>query len=311
MINRDILIMSTDVYYFSGSGNSLVVARDIASKLDGNLIPIPSVVEKTGIRPQAEVIGIVFPVYYAEYRGVPLIVWRFAEKLEDLGPKYLFAVVTHAGGPGSTIEHLSRHLAEHGGKLSGGFTVKMDVPYPVSEKMKKALFGKELDKTETSSKVTEERQKVYDAWEGKLETIAEYVSRRKEGTFETHTPFVKFLVSLTLPLRRLIFMARYKALAEASGLSFYELVPLADKSFIVRDNCNSCEICAKVCPVGNIEITNGKPRWLHHCENCFACFKWCPQDAIVGKIVEYATRFHHPEVKLADFINQSSGGINA
>ena len=128
--------MSTDVYYFSGSGNSLAVARDIAAKLYGNLIPIPSVVEKTSIRPQAEVIGIVFPVYYAEYRGVPLIVWRFVEKIGDLGSKYVFAVATHAGGPGSTIEHLSKHLAKHGGKLAGGFTVKMAFPYPVSEKLK-------------------------------------------------------------------------------------------------------------------------------------------------------------------------------
>jgi ferredoxin len=264
--------------------------------------------DQTSIRPQTEVIGIVFPVYYAEYRGVPLIVWRFAEKIEDLGSKYVFAVVAHSGGPASTIEHFAKYLEKRGGKLAGGFTVYMDVPYPVSVKLKKALLGKELDRGGAEAKFSKEREKAYDAWKGKLETIAEYVSRRKEGTFETHTPFVKFLISLTLPLRRLIFMARYRGLAQASGLTFYELVPLADKSFQVNERCNGCGVCAQVCPVGNIEMVEETPCWLHHCENCFACFKWCPQDAIAGKIVEYATRFHHPEVKLTDFINQRSGG---
>lgn len=300
--------MGAAIYYFSGSGNSLAAARDIARELDGKLISIPSVVDQPNIRTEADVIGLVFPVYYAEYLGVPLIVWRFVEKLEDLGSKYFFAVATHSGNPASTVEHLAKHLEKRGGKLAGGFTVYMDVPYPISEKLKKAFFGKELDEIENNSKVMEERQKVYEAWKRKLETIARYVSRREEGTFETHTPFVKFLVSLTLPLRRLMFMARYKELAQTSGLPFYELVPLADRGFEVNERCKGCGVCVDVCPVGNIEITDGKPRWLHHCENCFVCFKWCPQDAVAGKIVEYGTRFRHPEVKLADFINQRSGG---
>jgi flavodoxin len=64
---------NADVFYFSGSGNSLVVARDIAKELDGNLIPIPSIMDKTTIETDAEVIGIVFPVYYADFGGIPLI----------------------------------------------------------------------------------------------------------------------------------------------------------------------------------------------------------------------------------------------
>jgi len=53
-----------EIYYFSGTGNSLVVARDIAEKMNGNLISIPSVMDKESITTDADVIGIVFPVYY-------------------------------------------------------------------------------------------------------------------------------------------------------------------------------------------------------------------------------------------------------
>jgi hypothetical protein len=38
-----------------------VVARDIARKIDGELIPIPSVMNKEIIESDADVIGIVFP----------------------------------------------------------------------------------------------------------------------------------------------------------------------------------------------------------------------------------------------------------
>lgn len=35
--------MRTEIYYFSGTGNSLVVVRDIAEKLGGKLVSIPAV----------------------------------------------------------------------------------------------------------------------------------------------------------------------------------------------------------------------------------------------------------------------------
>ncbi len=83
--------MSTEIYYFSGTGNSLAVARDIARKTNGKLIPIPSIMDKERIKTDADVIGIVFPVYYEPYGGVPLIVRRFVRKLEGIGSKYIFA----------------------------------------------------------------------------------------------------------------------------------------------------------------------------------------------------------------------------
>jgi flavodoxin len=50
----------TEIYYFSGTGNSLVVARDIAERMEGNLIAIPSMMDKERITTDADIIGIVF-----------------------------------------------------------------------------------------------------------------------------------------------------------------------------------------------------------------------------------------------------------
>lgn len=305
--------MTTNIFYFSASGNCLAAARDIARELEADLIPIPSVMNQDGIRSDAGgtvAIGLVFPVYYAEYRGVPLIVWRFIEKLRNLSSSYIFAVAIHSGGPDVTIENLARHISNHGGKLSGGFTFKMDVPYPVSAKLKKVFLEKELGDPGSYPEMAAEQEKVYRDWRQKLSEITDYVSDRVQGRLETLSPLAKALRAIFLPLRRMVFMSRYKGLAGVRGKSFYELMLLADNSFKVADNCKACGTCARVCPVANIEITDGKPQWLHHCENCMGCFKWCPENAISGKIVEYAIRNHHPEVELSDFINQRSGGQN-
>ena len=73
--------MSTEIYYFSGTGNSMVVARDLAAKTNGKLISIPAVMDQDIIKPNAGALGIVSPTYYMRMPG---IVGRFVGKLADL-----------------------------------------------------------------------------------------------------------------------------------------------------------------------------------------------------------------------------------
>jgi flavodoxin len=51
------------IYYFSGTGNSLAVARDVAAGLHADLIPVASVMSRDRIETDAEVLGFVFPLY--------------------------------------------------------------------------------------------------------------------------------------------------------------------------------------------------------------------------------------------------------
>jgi flavodoxin len=50
--------MSAEMYYFSGTGNSLVVARDLAEKINGTLIPVTAVMDQDRIQTDATVIGV-------------------------------------------------------------------------------------------------------------------------------------------------------------------------------------------------------------------------------------------------------------
>ncbi|HUK84233.1 MAG TPA: EFR1 family ferrodoxin [Candidatus Acidoferrum sp.] len=276
--------MSAIIYYFSGTGNSLFVAREIAGKIGGQLIPISSVINEAKLSLEADVVGIVFPVYYATNDcGIPLIVNRFVHNLENLPSKYIFAVCTCGNMPGTTIENFAKLVKSQGGELAAGFTLKMSDKTLTLEKQEKALaYQKE-----------------------KLNTICEYVSAKKKGRLETRGVMRKiFLAPLLYLAIKPAFSRRYRKLAASSKMSFRVLIPLADKGFQVDTNCSGCGTCAKVCPVGNIKMVEGKPVWQHGCETCLACYSWCPREAITGQIVSYNERYHHPDVKLLEMLRE-------
>lgn len=87
------------------------------------------------------------------------------------------------------------------------------------------------------------------------------------------------------------------------------LIPIMDIVFRKTDTCNGCGVCARVCPVNNIKITNGGPSWQHRCQQCFACINCCPRQGIeylrltVGK-----KRYRNPYIKLSDLIRANADG---
>ena len=53
-----------------------------------------------------------------------------------------------------------------------------------------------------------------------------------------------------------------------------------DRAFTVDDSCIGCGKCATLCPMNNIELQGGKPRWNGHCTHSMACISYCPKVAI-------------------------------
>ena len=70
--------MDCIIYWFSGTGNSLVTAKELADKFDGKceLIPMATAINDTEIKTADRVI-FVYPVYAF---GIPVIVSDFIKK---------------------------------------------------------------------------------------------------------------------------------------------------------------------------------------------------------------------------------------
>lgn len=67
------------------------------------------------------------------------------------------------------------------------------------------------------------------------------------------------------PLPNSNIILKSKLLSEPINFIYYPLI-IHDSGFNVSNNCISCKKCAKRCPLGNINIVDGKPIWKGNCK---------------------------------------------
>ena len=116
--------METTIYYFTGTGNSLKVARDLSKNLvDSELIPIAKVWQNENIVSPSKKVGIIFPLYYY---GLPKIISDFLNKINFAKTDYIFAVITMGGEwEGVSLKQLEKILRAKSKTLNAGFLIQM------------------------------------------------------------------------------------------------------------------------------------------------------------------------------------------
>lgn len=256
--------MKTVIYYFSSTGNTLNIARKISKLLEGD-VELRNIAgqghDSDFVDIDADKVGILFPVYAV---GLPAIVRRFVRKLKSKNDVYIFSIASYGGFDGPALYDMARELSSVKLTISKSFKVKQPDNYV-------PFF-----KAPEQDKINE----CFSAEDSLLEIIAQDINTKQ-------TTVVKY---------NFIKTAFVKLLSSIVSASFAK----EDKKFIVSDDCDSCGICSKVCPVNNIVVEDSIPEFKHHCEHCLACLHWCPQKAISynNKVWQY----HHPTVELSDII---------
>lgn len=105
------------IIYFSGTGNSLYVAKKLLDK-DEKLVALSDLMSRQEFKiklAQGEKLGFVFPVYFYT---LPSIVREFIEKLEVENASYMYSVITCGGGTGQASAVLNKILQQNGMTLS-------------------------------------------------------------------------------------------------------------------------------------------------------------------------------------------------
>ena len=126
------------IYVFTGTGNSLKVAKDIAAALsDCEIISMGSNI-RYDLEEEYETIGFVFPTYY---RGEPRKVREFIRLLNLQHNKnaYYYSVTTMGKYDGNTLSHIKKLLKEKGITLHYAKALDMFSNYVISYDMRDTI----------------------------------------------------------------------------------------------------------------------------------------------------------------------------
>jgi ferredoxin len=274
--------MKNIIFYFSGTGNSLYLAKKIAYDLENT--ELVRISEKTNFTDDEfnkfkdiESIGIVSPVYAL---GLPVIVRQFIKnffsRLKSKNfceNKYIFVVVNYGGISGQSFSQIEKIFEKISAPLHLIFGLKMPDNY--------------IPAYNTPSEV--QIQKILKNSDDKIKNLVKLI-KNKKTSFERN-----FLLLFPLILLAKFFYNSFVGFLRKHNFA---------KDFWIDEKCNGCGVCEKVCPVLNIVLDDSKkPVWSDKCEFCLACISWCPQKSIqYKKSTLNKTRYNNPNISLTEII---------
>lgn len=270
-----------EIYYFSGTGNSLHIAKELQKRLPGaELIPIVSLLGKEVITTHGDTVGFVFPVHGMT---VPIPVKRFIEKLELKSAKYTFAAATRGCTKCFAFKAINKILKRKGKALDSYFVLSMPINDPKFEEYE----------IPTEEKIAENKLIIGSRLDTMAKAILGYEKSREKDSEHIPSGFL---------LERLVLLGM--KFAELDGASNY---------FYSDSKCTGCGTCEKVCPSGKIKMADNKPVWRNNvkCYLCYACINYCPRQAAqinnkwyMKSYTEKNGRYPHPYATADDIAGQ-------
>jgi ferredoxin len=256
------------IFYFSGTGNSLWVAKQLAEVYNEKLVSISDELRLPNNNfsysvSANETVFFVFPVHSW---GTDCLTFRFLEKIRlvNYQKQAVFMICTCGGNCGYTAKIVKRLLGKKSIALTNHYSIQMPNNYML-------LKGFDADSPEAA------RQKLADAPQ-KLQQIIDDIPAGKRKDLYARGKMFSFLKSYVIyPLFR-----KY-------GVKY--------NFFYAKNSCISCGLCMDICPTKTIFLQDETPKWNKDtCVQCTACINRCPERAIeYGKISQTKGRYYHPD----------------
>lgn len=231
------------IFYFTGTGNSRLVAELLAEELGDELFSLNEF-----FRSQEA------PHLHSERPFVlvaPVYAWRFPHRVETFlqecaftGDRRFYLVATVGGHAGAAFRHCRTLLLRRGMEYKGFCEVRMPDNYLIGDQM--------LSHEEAISKIREALPLIHRlaAQIGAGEPLPEPESRRLDR-----------LLSGPVNWGFQHFMAN-------------------SHSFTVSSACTSCGACIRSCPTRNIRLSESGVQFGEQCMFCLHCIHSCPARAI-------------------------------
>lgn len=254
--------MKNKIYYFTGTGNSLAIARKLAKRIgECEIIPIAKALRE---KPEkCDVMGIVVPNYSFD---VPHMVAQFFKRITDeKSYNYLFVTVSAGGDFGFITQKIQKRLK--GAELSAVFQHYMPFNY--------TPFG---------DVPSEERQmEMFNSLEAELSCAVDIIRKRKRHFDDRYLPtskYMQFIYALAYPLIPQLDRL-FSCTKSCNGCGICEKVcvvnniEMKERKPHWKHHCEHCYACLHWCPERSI---------------------------LCGSKSRVRSRYHHPDVTVQDII---------
>ena len=242
--------MANIVFYFSGTGNSLVVARCIAAALEDCRLVSMGANETFAFDRSYERVGFVYPVYYA---GLPERVMDFVGRLNLSGAPYLFSVATYGAGSSNGVGALQGVLKKKGRRLDYGENLVMPGNYLF-------LYGR---KPVADRQLAEARARIPE--------IAAAIGRKDRRTVGGNNPFYSllsryFVRTVRQSARKYTVDDGCNGCSLCSRICPVGNIEMAGERPVFGPGCQQCMACFQFCPkeaIARGKGTRGRARYTH------------------------------------------------
>ena len=280
--------MSTEIYYYSGTGNSLRVARELQKRMpEAVLTPVVRLLHNDIIETGADTIGFVFPNFCLT---IPIPVHEFLEKADLRSAQYIFAVCTRGGSQSEAFVYMNELLQKQDKRLAAQLDINMPWNNPITDN----LPG--LNNEEKTCFLESVMQ-------SKLDLFCKAILDHEIYLQKTETDY-----ELSIGMKVFDLLISKELNYKSHRYMYQNLV-----HFYTDEKCQGCGTCEQVCLSEKISMVDKKPTWKNDvkCYACFACINYCPRKAIqiqskfpIRSHTDVNDRYHHKSISFKDIAKQ-------